>query len=161
MPRWTAALAALTIALTCFVAGTATAVTPTNGVYQGTRDSVPGPHDEYEGYIRAKGSGTNRKIVPPGDFTCGGSPCSVPKILVPSDGTCNALNANLEATSIPIVSGTFDYTGRANIGMGGARMKIRFKGAWSTRTEIKGFTRIWNASCDSGKVRWTMDTPPP
>ncbi len=161
MIRRTATLAALAIVLTFVTTGFASAVIPTNGVYQGTRDSVPGPHDEYEGYIRAKGSGTNRKIVPPGDFTCGGSPCSVPNILVPSDGTCNALNANLEATSIPITSGAFDYTGRANIGMAGARMRIHFKGAWSTRTRIEGFTRIWNASCDSGKVRWTMDTPPP
>ena len=139
MPRWTATLVGLTIALSFFVAGTATAVTPTNGVYQGTRNSVPGPHDEYEGYIRAKGSGTNRKIVPPGDFTCGGSPCSVPNILVPSDGTCNALNANLEAASIPIVAGAFDYTGRANIGMGGARMKIRLQGRLVDAHADQGF----------------------
>ncbi|MEO8477204.1 MAG: hypothetical protein ABI572_09150 [Actinomycetota bacterium] len=161
MARRSATLAALAVTLTLGTMDFATAVTPTNGVYQGTRDSVPGPHDEHEGFIRAKGSGANRHIVAPGDFTCDGGPCSVTKILVPSDGTCNALNANLEATSIPIVAGAFDYTGRANIGTAGARMKIHFKGAWTTRTRIKGFTRIWNASCDSGKVRWTMDTPPP
>jgi len=146
------------------VLGPAWAIVPKNGVYQGVvNGSIVSPtgHNEGEGYFRAKGTVATKKIVATGDFTCGGSLCSNAHILAPSDFMCNQLNANLEATKIPVTAGAFDYTGKANIGTAAARMNIRFKGAWATQSKVKGFTRIWNGSCDSGKIPWTMRTPPP
>jgi hypothetical protein len=154
----------LLVGLLCAgMVGSAAAVNPTNGVYQGVVDgsTTTNGHNEGEGYIRAKGTASTKRIVPPGTFDCGGGTCDITAILAPSDFACNQLNARLEATKIPVSAGAFDYTGRANIGTAAARMHIRFKGVWKTQTRVKGFTRIWNKSCDSGKVPWTMNTPPP
>jgi hypothetical protein len=143
--------------------GTAWSVVPKNGVYQGivNGSANSGGHNEGEGYFRAKGTSATKQIVPPGTFTCGGSGCYVATILAPSDFACNAYNANLETTTIPVSAGAFDYKGKANIGPMGARMNIRFKGAWATTAQVKGFTRIWDTSCDRGRLPWTMNTPPP
>ena len=145
------------------VVGPAWAIVPKNGVYQGVVNETitTGGHNEGEGFFRAEGTASTKKIVPTGSFTCGVSTCFHAYILAPSDFKCNQLNANLEATKIAVTAGAFDYTGKANIGTAAARMNVRFKGAWATQTKVKGFTRIWNGSCDSGKILWTMNTPPP
>ncbi len=142
---------------------TAWAVVPANGVYQGVIDGsfAPGGHNEREGYFRVRGTADAKKIVIPGTFTCGDSTCEVPAILPPTSPPCNSTNAYLEATRIHVVDGAFSYTGTADIGPSGSSVNIRFKGTWTTRTEVTGFTRIWTDSCDTGKARWTMSTPPP
>ncbi len=146
------------------LAGPAWAATPKNGVYQGivngTQDT--NGHNEGEGYLRIKTTASGRKIVPPGTFACGSSTCQDDHITAPSYGfRCNQLNVNLAAKRIPVVAGAFDYSGVAPIGPGGANRHVRFKGSWVKATTAKGFTRITGGGCDSGKLAWTMKTPPP
>jgi hypothetical protein len=145
------------------VALPAWAVTPSNGVYQGIVDGSPNSngHNEGEGYLRVKSTSAGKKIVPPGAFQCGGSPCEDDHITAPQDGfECNQLNVDLTAKSIPISAGAFDYRGDAPIGPGGATRHVHFKGAWVAGKTVKGFTRITGDGCDSGKMHWTMKTPP-
>ena len=140
------------------------AVVPMNGVYQGIVDGSPNAngHNEGEGFLRVKTTSSGaQRIVPPGSFSCGGSPCFDAYITAPTYGGCNVLNANLEATKIPINQGAFDYKGAADIGPGSTRVQIRFKGAWVSGSQVKGFTRTSYGTCDSGKQHWTMNTPPP
>jgi hypothetical protein len=138
----------------------AAAVAPKGGDYQGcpTKIAPPGQHCESEGYFTLKGG----KIKPFGSF--GG-------ILAPSDFVCNQLNAKLEAKSIPVSGGAFDYKGTAKIGYGPSptgpfkRMDIHFKGSWKSASTVAGYTRISGKNsrgqCDSGKIAWKMKTPPP
>jgi hypothetical protein len=134
------------------LAGTAWAATPVDGAYQGVVNGTitSGGHNEGEGYFNLMGSGTS--IVPHSPFA---------KILAPSDFVCNQLNANLEAATIPVTGGAFNYKGKANIGTGAARMNVRFTGHWTAAKKLAGTTRIWNNVCDSGKIHWKMKSPPP
>lgn len=152
------------VAAGCLVAvamvAPAAAVAPKGGDYQGcpTKPASPGPHCEGEGYFTVAGG----KIKPYGSFAA---------ILVPSDFVCNQLNANLEAKSVPISGGAFDYKGSAKIGYGASpsgpfkRMSIHVKGSWKSASLVAGYTRISGTNsrgnCDSGKIPWKMKTPPP
>ena len=142
-------------AFVALLASTAWAISPKAGDYQG----CPSPGNcEGEGYFTLKGG----KIKPYAAFS---------GILAPSDFVCNQLNAVLEVKSIPVSAGKFDYKGTAKIGYGPSpsgpfkRMDIHFKGAWTSASVVKGFTRISGKNsrgpCDSGKINWKMKTPPP
>lgn len=146
------------------LAAPAWAAAPANGVYQGIVNGTPntGGHNEGEGFLRVKTTASGKKIVPPGAFACGSSTCQDDHITAPSYGfKCNQLNVNLVTKSIPVVAGAFDYTGVAPIGPSGANRHVHFKGSWVSGKRVKGFTRITGGGCDSGKLLWTMNTPPP
>ena len=135
--------------------GPAQAVAPNTGCYGGgMNDAVSHEHD---GNFRVKNTSSGKKIVP----SAGSCEPGFSKILAPSTGECNQINAYLETERIPINSGAFDYTGDAPIGPGGANRHVRFKGHWVTQSKAKGFTRIRGGGCDSEKDYWTMKTPPP
>jgi hypothetical protein len=143
---------------------TALAVTPANGVYQGTEDGSQktNGHNEGEGFMRVKKGTNGKKIVPPGNFACGAYTCASTTILIPVDpGFKCGFGNRLSATSIAISAGAFDYKGKAAQGPGGAQINMKFKGAWVTSSKVKGFSRTWDANCDTGKMFWTMKTPPP
>jgi isoaspartyl peptidase/L-asparaginase-like protein (Ntn-hydrolase superfamily) len=126
------------------VFGTAGAVTPSNGQYAGSVNGAVS--HEGDGSFLVKGTAATKKIVPYNGY-----------ITAPSNFACNQINARVEATKIKVKAGAFDYSGKANIGTNQARVKIHIAGTWKTGTRVKGYTRIWTGSCDSGKVHWTMD----
>jgi hypothetical protein len=134
------------------LASTAWAVTPSDGAYQGVVNGsiTTNGHNEGEGYFNLTGSGASIAAHTP-----------FAHILAPSNFACNQLNANLEASSIPVTSGAFNYRGKANIGPGQKRMNVRFAGHWTAAKKLAGYTRVWSKTCDSGKVKWKMKSPPP
>lgn len=144
----------------------ALAVAPTLGAYQGVVDGTitTNGHNEGEGYFCALQGSTTVKLAPV--KKCTG--LVLTHIVAPTYFACNAFNANLEKTTIKVADGSFRYTGQANIGKSpnGSRVNIQFRGSWTAPDEIHGFTRVWTlpdaaSPCDSGKVFWTMRTPPP
>jgi hypothetical protein len=147
-------------ALTTFALGATlapAAISPANGIYQGTAKGTPttNGHNEGEGYFAVKVINGGKKIVP----ACNGQIC-VPNITAPSDFTCNAYNAAIQAARIPVAGGAFDYRGTAPIGRNGARRNIHFKGHWVAAKKLVGFTQISGGGC-SHKDLWTMKSPPP
>jgi hypothetical protein len=147
---------ALGVIATLFIA-TASAVTPSNGVYQGIQNGSQNTngHNEGEGYFRVKNGTNGRKIVP---SSCTSSSC---QILMPIDPAYPCNYGNRLSVSIPISAGTFDYIGKAPQGPGSAMINVHFKGAWVSASKVKGYTRTWTKNCDTLKMFWTMKTPPP
>lgn len=140
---WLSGGGALVIAIVAVAV--AQAVTPAAGDYQGCPKGVPttGGHCESEGYFTLQGN----------TIKAAGSA----GILAPSDFSCNA-GAIPKASSIPVKKGAFDYNGPAARQPG---VKLRFKGTWTSAKTVKGYTRITAGSCDSGKLKWVMKSPPP
>jgi hypothetical protein len=132
---------------------------PVNGLYGGIVTGAP--NNEGEGLFCLRPTAGGPKIA-------AASKCSdrtFTKIIVPSLLTCNQLNASLEKTRLSATGGAFHYSGQAPIGPGRSTMNIRVKGTWVSDTEIDGWTRIWSppeatTPCDTGKMAWTMFTPP-
>ncbi len=155
--------ASCAIAAACSLVAMATAaaaVSPKAGTYQGCPNgtTTTNGHCEGEGYFSLK-RGKIKKYAP------------LSGILAPSTFQCSQLNAILEAKSIKVSGGSFDYRGTAKIGYGPSpagpfkRMDIRFKGNWKSGSVVKGYTRISGKNsrgrCDTGKIKWKMKTPPP
>lgn len=145
------------------VVGTAWGISPDTGIYQGIINGSPnvGGHNEGEGYFRVKKTTSGNRIVP---ASCCGY--TFTRIVAPNNISespyphCDPYNANLADTRIPISSGAFNYSGFA-LGPSSTKYPIHFKGAWVSKNKAKGFTRITKGSCDTGKMPWTMKTPPP
>jgi len=132
---------------------------PVDGLYGGIVTGAP--NNEGEGLFCLRQTTGGPKIT-------AATKCSnrtFTKIIVPSLLTCNQLNASLEKTRLGATGGTFRYSGQAPIGPGLSTMNIKVKGSWVSDTEIDGWTRIWTlpgamTPCDTGKMAWTMFTPP-
>jgi hypothetical protein len=147
-------------ALVLGMAAIAWAISPETGIYQGIIDGSPNVngHNEGEGYFKVKNTSTGKKIVPYGTY-----------IVAPNNLTnspyphCDPYNADLDTSRIPISQGAFDFRGYTAQppSSGWPRYHIRFKGAWVSQKKVKGFTRITKGTCDTGKMPWTMRTPPP
>ena len=159
-------LVVATAALVLGIAATAWGVTPNNGIYQGIINGSEnvGGHNEGEGLFRVRKTSAGKQIVPAN--CCGYSAARIvaPNNIFggpPSYPHCDPYNAALAKTSLAISNGAFDYKGNAVNAASSTRYPIHFKGAWVSRTKVKGFTRITKGSCDTGKMPWTMRTPPP
>ncbi len=146
------------------LASIAWGVSPSTGIYQGIingSDNVGG-HNEGEGLFRVKKTSSGKRIVPAN--CCGYTATHIvaPNNLFgnPPYPHCDPYNADLAKTSLAIANGAFDYKGYA-LGPNSKRYPIHFKGAWVSQRKVKGFTRITKGSCDTGRMPWTMRTPPP
>lgn len=140
------ALPAAAILALCLTSSALAAPTPSPGTYQGCPKGVTttAGHCEGEGYFTLQGN--NLKPAP-----------RATSILAPTDFSCNA-GAIPKKKSIPVSGGSFDYNGPAANQPG---VTLRFKGDWTSAKTLKGYTRIKSGSCDSGKLKWVMKTPPP
>ena len=155
MKRSALVVGAVTGALLIAVASASAAV-PTVGAYHGVVNGTiksPCGGNEGEGFFRLRSTG---KIAPLGrQAYCGGT-VNLTRILVPSNFTCNQLNANLSVATIPVdANGAFVHTEDAPIGPGGASRTVTFRGRWATATRVTGTTRIRGGGCDHTD-RWTM-----
>ena len=152
--------------LAAATAPSAWAVNPSTGVYQGIIDgsSNTNGHNEGEGYFRLKSTSNGDKIVPAN--CCG---YALTYIVAPNNifggdpvfPHCDPYNANLVDTKIPVSGGAFDYRGKAKGPT--TNYPIHFKGSWASSTKVTGYTRLKSndGTCDTGKMPWTMRTPPP
>jgi hypothetical protein len=144
----TAAMAGFIIAYT----GIAAAFTPRPGTYQGTVNGLPtsGGHNEGEGYFKLTASGKNIVAV-----------SRLGSIHAPTDFICKAgqptASSVITAKKIRVTRGAFDYKGTP---AGTPGRHIRFKGHWTDRKHLVGFTKTTGGGCKH-TARWKMKTPPP
>jgi hypothetical protein len=140
-------------------------VSPKAGIYQGTvrGTAVRGGHNAGEGWFEQKPTVFGKRVKP----ACEGSVCRR-AIIAPSLGPvagrahgCTTRPAKLVSGGFPIQMARFHHTERAPLGRHGALVRVHFEGRWVARTRVVGFTRIRGRGCDSGRMRWTMTSPPP
>jgi hypothetical protein len=167
--RWRLALivgAAAAVASLALTPGAGALVSPLAGIYQGTVNGTKTRHGHNagEGWFEQKPTVFGKRVKP----ACHRPLVCKQAIIAPSLGPvvgrhrgCTTKPAKLESGGFPIQKASFHHTERAPIGPHGRRLKVHFEGRWVERTTVEGFTRIKGGGCDSGRMRWTMNSPPP